>query len=152
MKIITQNKKVFHEYEIINTFEAGIVLTGNEVKSLRAGHVNLIGSFAHVHANELFLVNCQIMPYSHAYNKSDDVSRRSRKLLIHKRELLRLIASVAQKGITLLPLKLYFNEKGLVKVEIAICRHKKGHERKEEIKERDIQRETRRELKGTVRY
>jgi SsrA-binding protein len=152
MKIITQNKKAFHDYEVLDRIEVGLVLTGDEVKSLRAGHVNLVGSFATLHDGELFLINCHIAPYSHAYQKTEDVSRRSRKLLLHRRELARLVGDIARKGVTLVPLKLYFNEKGRVKVDLGICKHKKAHVRKEEIKERDIKRQTRRELKGTFRF
>lgn len=148
MKTITQNKKAFHDYEILDRFEAGIVLTGDEVKSLRAGHVNLVGAFATIYQGELFLTNCYIGPYSHAYTKRDDDTRKSRKLLVHKQELRRLIGDVARKGITLIPLSLYFSNKGKIKVEVAICKHKKSHVRKEEIKERDIRRETARELRG----
>lgn len=148
MKTITQNKKAFHDYEILDRFEAGIVLKGDEVKSLRAGQVNLIGSFATIYQGELFLTNCYIGPYSHAYAKRDDETRRSRKLLVHKAELRRLIGDIARKGITLIPLSLYFSNKGKIKVEIAVCKHKKSHVRKEEIKERDIRRETARELRG----
>jgi SsrA-binding protein len=152
MKIITQNKKAFHDYEVLDRIETGIVLTGDEVKSLRAGHVSLIGAFAHVHNGELFLINCQITPYSHAYQKADDVSRRTRKLLVHKREFNRIAGEISRKGVTLIPLKLYFNDKGRVKVDLGLCKHKKAHVRKEELKERDIKRETRRELKGSYKY
>lgn len=152
MKIIAQNKKAFHDYEVLDRLEAGLVLTGDEVKAIRAGHINLVGSFATMHDGELFLINCHISPYSHAYQKSEDVSRRNRKLLIHRRELNRLIGEIARKGITLVPLKLYFNQKGIIKIELGLCKHKKAHVRKEEIKERDIKRETRRELKGSYRY
>ncbi len=152
MKIIAQNKKAFFDYEILDTIEAGVVLTGDEVKSLRAGNANLTGAFATVHNGELSLINLHISPYSHAYQKSEDLSRRSRKLLLHKREINRLIGEIARKGITLIPLKLYFNEKGKVKVALGIGKHKKAHQRKETIKERDIARETRRELRGKFDY
>lgn len=148
MKIITQNKKAFFEYEILDHIEAGIVLTGDEVKSLRAGHANLTGAFAVIHDGELTLINTHISPYSHAYSKSEDTSRRTRKLLIHKKELNKLVGDIARKGVTLVPLKLYFNEKGKVKVDLGVAKHKKAHQRKEVIKERDIARQTRRELKG----
>ena len=148
MKIIGTNKKAFFDYEILEHIETGIVLTGDEVKSLRAGHLNLTGSFAVIHQGELNLINCHISPYSHAYKKDEDVSRRTRKLLVHKRELHRLVGDIARKGVTLVPLKLYFNEKGKVKVDVGIAKHKKAHQRKEVIKERDIARQTRRELKG----
>ena len=149
MKIITQNKKAFFDYEVLDQLEAGIVLTGDEVKSLRAGNANLVGSFATMHNGELTLLNCYIGSYSHAYDKkSEDYTRRTRKLLVHRRELNRLAGDISKKGITLVPLKLYFNEKGKVKVDLGLCKHKKAHQRKEELRERDIKRETRRELKG----
>lgn len=151
MKIITQNKKAFHDYQVLDRLEAGLVLTGDEVKSLRAGHVNMTGSFAHVREGELYLINCHISPYRHAYHKEEDALR-SRKLLVNKRELEHLAGAVSRKGITLVPLKLYFNERGRVKVELGLCKHKKAHVRKEELKERDIKRETRRELRGRYDY
>ena len=150
IKIITQNKKAFFDYEVLDHIEAGLVLKGDEVKSLRAGTANLLGSFATIHSGELFLLNCFIGPYSHAYTK-DDLTRRTRKLLVHRRELNKLTGAISQKGITLIPLKLYFNERNVVKVDIGLCKHKKGHQRKEEIRERDIRRETRRELKDVFR-
>ena len=152
MKIIAQNKKAFHDYDVIDTYQTGIVLTGDEVKSLRAGQVQLVGAFGTIKDHELYLTNCRIAPYSHAYTKTDDHATRGRKLLVTKRELERIEQDVAKKGVTLVPLKLYFTEKSLVKVDLALCKHKKAHARKEEIKERDIARETRRELRGTVRY
>ncbi len=152
MKVISQNKKAFHDYDILDRMEAGIVLTGDEVKALRAGHVSLVGSFATVHENELFLINCMITPYSHAYTKSDEHSRRSRKLLVHRKELNRIIGDISRKGITMVPLKLYFNDKGTVKIELGIAKHKKAHGMKQELKEKDIERQTRRELRGKVRF
>ncbi|MGC2310292.1 MAG: SsrA-binding protein SmpB [Candidatus Babeliaceae bacterium] len=152
MKIITQNKKAFHDYEVLEKLEAGIKLTGDEVKSLRAGNANLVGAFATIHDGELFMINCYIAPYSHAYQKDEDKARRSRKLLVHRNQLNRLIGEIARKGITIVPLKLYFNEKGIIKVELGLCKHKKAHVRKEEIRERDIQRQTRRELRGKYDY
>lgn len=152
MKIIAQNKKAFHEYDVLERLEAGIRLTGDEVKSLRAGHLSLVGSFATIHDGELYLLNANITPYSHAYTKSEEAARRSRKLLVHRRELIRLIAEIARKGVTIIPLKMYFNEKGKVKVELGICKYKKAHGIKEALKERDIERETRRELRGKYKY
>lgn len=148
MKIIAQNKKAFHDYDVLETYETGIVLKGDEVKSLRAGHVQLLGAFGSIHNNELFLINCQISPYSHAYQKLEELVKRSRKLLVSRKQLDRIAMEVAKKGVTLVPLKIYLNEKGLVKLELALCKHKKAHQRKQEIKERDIARETRRELLG----
>lgn len=152
MKIIAQNKKAFHEYDVLEHLEAGIQLTGDEVKALRAGHLSLVGSFATIHDGQLFLLNAHITPYSHAYTKSDEAARRTRKLLIHRRELINIIAQIARKGVTVIPLKMYFNEKGKVKVDLGICKHKKAHGIKAELKERDIERETRRELRGKFTY
>lgn len=148
MKIIAQNKKAFFDYEVLDKIEAGIVLTGAEVKSLRAGHLVLTGAFATFHDGELFLINAKISTYSHAYDKADDSSTKSRKLLLHKKELDRLFGQVSQKGITLVPLKVYFNNKGLVKVEIGLCKHKRAASKKQAIKERDIKRDTDREIKN----
>lgn len=148
MKIIAQNKKAYFDYTVLDTVEAGIVLTGDEVKSLRAGKANLVGGFVHSREGELYMVNVHISAYSHAYNKNEEEhATRNRKLLLHKKEITRLIGEVSRKGVTLIPLKLYF-KKGRVKVEIGLCKHKKPHQKKELLRERDIKRETRRELKG----
>lgn len=152
MKVIAQNKKAFHDYDILDRWEAGIVLTGDEVKSIRAGHISLVGAYATIHHNELYLINANISPYSHAYSKTEEQAKRSRKLLVTKRELRKLMSEIARKGITAVPLKIYINDKGLIKVEIGLAKHKKAHGIKEMLKERDIQRETRRELKGKVTY
>jgi SsrA-binding protein len=146
MKVITTNKKAFHNYDIQDTYEAGIALTGDEVKSLRQGNVSLVDAFATLHAGELNLINCYIAPYSHAYSKTDQ-SRRTRTLLLHKKEIFKLLGEVSKKGMVLVPLKLYFNQKGYIKVEIGVGKHKKAHSKKRELKERDIRRETERELK-----
>jgi len=149
MNIIAKNKKAFFDYEIFNKIEAGIVLTGDEVKMLRSNHGSLVGSFAVVKDGELFLLNCNIPFYTNAFNKTDDkAATRSRKLLLHRKELNRIIGDVSQKGITLIPTLLYFNKKNLVKVEIGLARHRKEEGKKEMIKERDIARDTRRELKN----
>lgn len=152
MKLIAQNKKALHDYQVLDKIETGIVLKGDEVKSIRAGHVNLTGSYGTIHQGELYLLNCRISPYSHAYSKSEELTTRSRKLLVKKRELNRLIGEISKKGVTLIPIKLYFNEKGFVKLDLGICKHKKMYEQKEQIKERDIARETRRELKKVYKY
>lgn len=152
MKVLAQNKKAFHDYTILERWEAGIVLTGDEVKSIRAGHISLVGSYATIHDKELYLLNANISPYSHAYEKTEEQARRSRKLLLNKRELNKLIMEIARKGITAVPLKVYISDKGRVKIEIGLAKHKKAHGIKEELKERDIQRETRRELKGKHNY
>lgn len=148
MKIIAQNKKAYHDYTVLDSIEAGIVLTGDEVKSLRAGKANLTGGFVHPRDGELYLVNVHISAYSHAYSKREEEhATRNRKLLLHKKEIAKLVGDVSRKGVTLVPLKLYFS-KGRVKVEIGLCKHKKAHQKKELLKERDIKRQTSRELKG----
>ena len=150
MKIISQNKKAFFDYDILERIEAGIVLSGDEVKSLRAGHISMVGSFATVHDNEINLINLNISSYSHAYSKSSDEkhTRRTRKLLLNRREINRLIGDISRKGVTIVPLKVYFNQKGKVKFELGVAKHKKAHSKKEELKEKDIARQTRRELKN----
>lgn len=114
MKVITQNKKAFFDYNFSEKIEAGVVLTGDEVKSIRAGHVSLMGSFAHVRDGQLFLLNCNITPYQKAYIKKEEEASRSRKLLLHKREINRLIGDLSKKGITIVPLRIYINDKGKV--------------------------------------
>lgn len=148
MKLITKNKKAFFDYEILDTIEAGIVLTGDEVKSLRAGKVNMVGSFATFHNDELQVINLHISPYERAFQPNEDAAKRSRTLLLHKKELSRLHGQVSQKGVTLVPLSLYFNEKSKIKLELGLCKHKKAPSKKRELKERDLDRQTHRELKG----
>ena len=152
MKLIAQNKKAYHDYDILNKLEAGIVLTGDEVKSLRAGHVSMVGSFANIHEGQLYLVNMHIAPYEKAYITKEGQERRTRTLLVHKKELNKLIGDISLKGITVVPLRLYFNEKSRIKVELGIAKHKKAAGKKQELKERDIKRETQRELRGKVRF
>jgi SsrA-binding protein len=147
MKVIIQNKKALFDYEILYTVEAGVVLTGDEVKSLRANRGSLNGAFATVNGTELFLLNCNIPVYTHAYQKDEDTATRTRKLLLNRGEINKLIGEVSKKGMTILPLKIYFNSKSLVKVELGVGRHRKSHDKKEVLKERDIARETRREMK-----
>lgn len=152
MKTIAQNKKAFFEYEILDKIEAGIVLTGDEVKSLRAGQVSLVAAFATIKQAELFLINCKISAYQQAYNKKEDHSERSRKLLLKRRELNRIIGDISQKGVTIVPLKLYLNDKNVIKVELGVCKAKKAAGKKQALKDRDIDRQTRREIKGVYKY
>jgi SsrA-binding protein len=153
MNIIAQNKKAYHDYEIHKTIEAGIVLTGDEVKSIRAHHVSMVGSFANIHDGELYLLNMHIAPYEKAFGtSSDDLSRRTRKLLVHKKELHKLIGEISQKGRTIIPLRLYSNKKNKIKVELGIATHKKAAGKKQVLKERDITRETQRELRNKFRF
>jgi SsrA-binding protein len=145
---ISFNRKAYFDYEILDSFEAGIVLSGDEVKSLRAGQVSLIGAFATVHGNELYLINCRISPYEKAFQKKEDDASRRRKLLLHRRELDKIIGDISKKGITIVPLKLYFSPRGLIKVQLGLGKHKKASDQRQSIKERDIKRETSREIRG----
>ncbi len=152
MKVVAQNKKATFDYEILDRLEAGIVLTGDEVKSLRAGKASLIGSFATMHDGQLFLINCNITPYTQAYATKKEDATRSRKLLLKRKEINRLIGDISRKGITIVALKIYFNDRNYAKVELGLAKHKKAANKKESIKERDIKRETSRELRGKYRY
>ncbi len=147
MKIIAQNKKAYHDYDISEKIEAGIVLTGDEVKSLRAGQVSLVGSFALIRNGEMMLVNCRISPYEKAYQKNEEAATRSRKLLLHKRQILKLLGEVAQKNITIVPLSIYFSKKSKIKIELGVAKHKKAPSKKQELKARDIDREAARAMK-----
>lgn len=152
MKIVAQNKKATFDYEILERLEAGIVLTGDEVKSLRAGHASLVGSFATIHDGQLFLLNCNITPFSHAYQAKKEDATRSRKLLVSRKQINRLIGDISRKGITIVALKIYFNDRNYAKVELGLAKHKKAADKRESLKERDIKRETSRELRGKYRY
>jgi len=146
MKVIATNKVAYRNYEILETLEAGIALTGSEVKSLREGRVSLKESYADFNQGELFLVDCNISPY-HAANIFNHEPMRSRKLLLHRRELKRLTGKAQEKGLTIIPTKIYLNDRGLVKIELALARGKKTYEKREALKKRDIEREIRAEMK-----
>ncbi|MGC9328557.1 MAG: SsrA-binding protein SmpB [Candidatus Hinthialibacter sp.] len=140
-KIAATNRKARFQYHILETFQAGIVLQGTEVKSIREGRVNLGESYAAIRHGEVYLCDCHISPYSHGnYANHDPV--RQRKLLMHKREIIRLFSKVQTKGLTLVPLKMYFVN-GRVKVDIALVQGKKLYDKREDIKRRDIEREMR---------
>lgn len=146
-KIICTNRQAQHEYFILEKHEAGIVLEGSEVKSLRAGNCNLKDSFCFFSAGELILKNMHIALYekSGAFNTKD--AKRDRKLLLHKEEIIKLNSKVVQKGLTLVPLRLYFNQ-ALVKVELGLCQGKHTFDKKRSIMEKDINREKMREIKN----
>ncbi|MBN2329263.1 MAG: SsrA-binding protein SmpB [Candidatus Omnitrophica bacterium] len=141
-KIAATNRKARFQYHILETMQAGIVLQGTEVKSIREGRVNLGESFASIRQGEMFLCDCHISPYSHG-NYANHEPLRPRKLLMHKREIIRLFSKVQIKGLTLVPLKMYFVN-GRVKVDIALVQGKKLYDKREDIKKRDIEREIRR--------
>ena len=146
-KIICLNKSANHEYFILERVEAGIVLEGSEVKSLRLGNVNLKDSFCLIYNGELFIKNMHIALYDKAgaFNTKD--SRRDRKLLLHRDEIIKLNSKVAQKGLTLVPLKLYLKQ-ALIKMELGLCQGKHTYDKKRSIMEKDIKREKERELKN----
>ncbi|MCS7234041.1 MAG: SsrA-binding protein SmpB [Synergistetes bacterium] len=146
MKIIAQNKKAFHDYEILETYEAGIVLQGSEIKSIRDGRVNLKDSYAKVKEGELWLYDMHISPYDKASFFNHDPLR-PRKLLLHKKEIVRLIGKVNERGLTLIPLKLYINDRGKAKIELALAKGKKLHDKRKAIAEKDLRRELERALK-----
>ncbi|HYA43259.1 MAG TPA: SsrA-binding protein SmpB [Syntrophobacteraceae bacterium] len=139
IKIVSQNRKAFHDFEIGERFEAGIVLLGTEVKSLREGRANLKDSYARVKRNEVFLFGLHISPYSHASFENHDPER-TRKLLLHKSEIKRLLGKTQERGFSLVPLKLYFRE-GKAKVEIALARGKKEYDKRESLKRKEEARE-----------
>lgn len=143
---VAENRKAFHDYHILETFEAGIALLGTEVKAIREGRVNLRDSFASVDDGEVYLHNVNISPYSHR-GYADHEPLRRRKLLLHKDEIRKLIGRTVEKGLTLVPLRMYF-KKGRVKVAVSLARGKKEYDKRETIKRRDAERETRAAVKS----
>ena len=152
MLIIAKNKKAKFDYEIIKTMEAGIVLTGNEIKSIRNNKVSLQDTFAKISANnEVFLINMYIKGYDYAHFVSKSDERRSRKLLLHKKEILNLNQQIKQNNYTLVPLKIYLKNQYL-KVELGLCKGRKTHDKRQVLKERDIKREMDKEIKKRIKY
>jgi SsrA-binding protein len=145
IKIVTQNRKARHNYHILETWEAGMVLKGTEVKSLRNGKANLKDSYAKVESGEVFLYHCHISPYDKGTYANHDPERQ-RKLLLNHREIRKLTGKVEEKGLTLVPLKIYFKQ-GHAKVELGLARGKKFYDKREDIAKRDIQRDMDRALK-----
>jgi SsrA-binding protein len=135
-KVVADNRKARFSYAIDDTLEAGIVLTGSEVKSLRTGKATIGESYAHAKDGEIFLVNAYIPEYSGA-NRFNHEPKRPRKILVHKREAAKLSAAIQREGMTLIPLKLYFNRKGVAKLELGIAKGKKLHDKRETEKKRD---------------
>lgn len=146
-KVVATNRKAFHDYAIEEKLEAGIVLKGTEVKSLREGQVNLRDSYASVDRGEVVLHHCHISPYSHGNIMNHDPLR-PRRLLLHRKEINKLLGKTQQKGLTLVPLRIYFSPRGQAKVEIALARGKKQYDRREAIKHREAGREVQRAMKG----
>ena len=144
---IATNRKAFRDYEILERLEAGISLAGSEVKSLREAKASLDEAFARIEAGELFLYNAYIAPYAQASYLNVE-SKRQRKLLLHRGQIKRLADKAAQRGFTIIPLKMYFNSRGLVKVELAMAKGKKVHDRREDIKRRETDLQMRKALKN----
>lgn len=146
-KIVANNRKAGRDYAILEAIECGIELKGSEVKSARAGLVNLNDSFARVEANEVILYNTHISPYEEASYLNVDPTRQ-RKLLLHKKQIRKITGQLTQRGLTLVPLKMYFNDRGFLKVEVALCKGKKLYDKREDIKRREVDLELRRVLKS----
>ncbi|QGP92250.1 SsrA-binding protein [Neomoorella glycerini] len=140
VKIVTDNRRARHDYFILETYEAGIALTGTEVKSLRNGKANIKDSYARVENGELILHDMHISPYEQG-NRFNHEPRRPRRLLMHRYEIRRLYGKIREKGLTLIPLKVYFNERGRAKVELALAKGKRLYDKREDIAARDAQRE-----------
>ncbi|KAF0184205.1 MAG: SsrA-binding protein [Nitrospirae bacterium] len=145
MSVVCKNSKAYHDYFIEDRIEAGMVLVGTEVKSLRAGRANLTDSYVLIKDNEVFLLNCHISPYSHG-NIMNHEPTRTRKLLMNRKEVERTRGKLIQKGFTLIPLKIYFKG-SYAKVEVGLCKGKAQYEKRESIKEREAKREIDKTLK-----
>jgi SsrA-binding protein len=146
--VVAVNRKARHDYDIQESYEAGIVLTGSEIKSIRAGRVNLRGSYARVVNGEVLIYDSHISPYDQAYEQHEPT--RPRKLLLHRREIERLRGLIQQKGLTLVPLRIYFKGRR-AKVELGVARGKKTYDKREDIAKRDAQREIERTMKSRSR-
>lgn len=146
-KIVSINRKLYHNFEVLELYEAGIVLKGSEVKSIREGKIDIKDAFCVIKKNEIWLVNSRIAEYEKSSHVKTPIDR-ERKLLFHKAEIKRLIGKISERGYVLKPTKVYFNNHGLVKIEIALCKYKKKYDRREEIKEKEINRELLRAKKG----
>ncbi len=145
-RVVSENRKARHNYFVEESFEAGIQLMGSEVKSLRGGQASLVDAYAAEQDGELYLINCYIPEYTQA-NRFQHETRRPRKLLLHKKEISKLIGAVDRSGRTIVPLKLYFNERGKAKVQIAIATGKKMHDKRQTDKDRSWAREKQRLLR-----
>ena len=146
IKVVADNRRARFDYEIMDTFEAGIELKGPEVKSLREGRANIAESYASVADGELFLINAYVPEYRQA-NRFNHDTRRPRKLLLHRRQIDKLAGGVLREGLTIVPLRIYFNERGRAKIGIALAKGKKLHDKREAIKERTWNRERARLLR-----
>jgi SsrA-binding protein len=145
-RVVAENRKARHDYHVLDTWEVGVVLVGTEVKAIREGRVNLRDSYARVDNGEVWLLNVHISPYSHR-GYAQHAELRQRKLLLHRHEIRKLVGRTAEKGLTLVPLELYFN-RGRVKVLLALAKGKQAHDKRETIRRREVERETRAAVKA----
>ena len=150
MKIVATNKTAYHNYEILESFEAGISLVGSEVKAIREGRISLKESYAEVRDGDIVLVKCHISPYE-AANIFNHDPLRVRRLLLHKREIRRLTGKIRERGLTLVPTKVLFNDRGKIKIELGLARGKREYEKRDVLKKRDTDREIRAEIKKRLR-
>ena len=148
-RIIAENRKALHDYHVLESWEAGVVLLGTEVKAIREGRVNLRDSYARVENGEIWLANVHISPYSHT-GYAHHEERRQRKLLLHDHEIRKMAGRVAEKGLTLVPLQMYYKN-GRVKVQLALVKGKQLHDKRETIRRREVDRETRAAVKARSR-
>ncbi len=149
-RVIADNRKAFHDYHILETWEAGVALLGTEVKSIREGGVNLRDSYARLDNGEVWLLNVHVSPYSHRGYAGHE-ERRQRKLLLRKDEIRKLTGRVVERGLTLVPLRMYFKN-GRVKVALALVKGKQAHDKRETIRRREVDRETRAAVKERQRH
>jgi SsrA-binding protein len=145
-RVVADNRKAFHDYHVLETWEVGLVLLGTEIKAIREGRVNLRDSYARLENGEVWLANVHISPYSHSGYSSHE-ERRQRKLLLHKHEINKLTGLVREKGLTLVPLQLYFKN-GRLKASLALVKGKQAHDKRETIRRREVDRETRAAVKA----
>ena len=146
--LVFKNRKAFHDFTIMETLEAGIMLEGSEVKAIREGRINLKDSFVRIIKGEVFILNMHISHLSTTHTTYRLDERKDRKLLLHSKQIAKLYAKVTKDGITLIATKLYFNDKNMIKVEIATAQGKKLHDKREDLKIKTMQRETQQILKG----
>ncbi len=149
-QIVTVNKKVAHNFDILEVYESGIELKGTEVKSIRSGKIDIKDAFCIIdQKNEVWLINCRIPIYEKTAHYKLDIDRK-RKLLLHKKEIVRIKEKILQKGLVLKPTKVYFSENGWVKLELALCKYKKAYDRREEIKQKEVLRNLQKIKKGKL--
>ena len=146
--LVFKNRKAFHDFTILETLEAGIMLEGSEVKAIREGRINLKDSFVRIIKGEVFILNMHISHLSTTHTTYRPDERKDRKLLLHEKQIVKLYSKVTKDGITIIATKLYFNDKNMIKVEVATAQGKKLHDKREDLKAKTMQRETQQILKG----